>query len=97
MKSNDHLKNELDPFEDKELVQEGIMSGTPQKSIKPHWADKYEVLEIPPDVKKMNIPSVIKPPTVELKQLPSHLKYVFLESSQQLPVIISADLTSLQE
>ncbi|MCI03892.1 hypothetical protein A2U01_0024933, partial [Trifolium medium] len=29
MKSNDHLKNELTHFEDKELVQEGIVSGTP--------------------------------------------------------------------
>ncbi|MCI16563.1 hypothetical protein A2U01_0037707 [Trifolium medium] len=73
------------------------MSGTPLKELKPQWADKYDALEIPPDVKKMNIPSVIKPPIVELKQLPSHLKYMFLESSQQLLVIISTDLTSQQE
>ncbi|MCI30178.1 hypothetical protein A2U01_0051387, partial [Trifolium medium] len=97
MKSNDHLKNELTPSEDTKLVQEGIVSRTPSKELKPHWADKYEVLEIPPDVKKVNIPLVIKPPTVELKQLPTHLKYAFLESSQQMSVIISTDLTSQQE
>ncbi|MCI43344.1 hypothetical protein A2U01_0064581, partial [Trifolium medium] len=52
MKSNDHLKNELAPLEGKELVKEGIVGGTPPKPIKPHWVDKYEVLEIPPDVTK---------------------------------------------
>ncbi|MCI39868.1 hypothetical protein A2U01_0061100, partial [Trifolium medium] len=46
---------------------------------------------------KVNIPSIVKPPTLELKHLPSHLKYVFLETSQQLPVIVSADLTEDQE
>ncbi|MCI91101.1 hypothetical protein A2U01_0112395, partial [Trifolium medium] len=50
MKSNDLLKNELTPLEDKELVQEAIVSGTPSKELKPHWVDKYEALEIPPDV-----------------------------------------------
>ncbi|MCI46289.1 hypothetical protein A2U01_0067529 [Trifolium medium] len=50
--NNDHLKNELTLLEDKELVQEGIMSGTPSKEAKPQWFDKYEELEIPPDVKK---------------------------------------------
>ncbi|MCI57810.1 hypothetical protein A2U01_0079061, partial [Trifolium medium] len=35
--------------------------------------------------------------TLELKQLPSHLKYAFLETNQQLPVIVSADLTKDQE
>ncbi|MCI67191.1 hypothetical protein A2U01_0088449, partial [Trifolium medium] len=53
--------------------------------------------EIPPGVTKVNIPSVLKPPTLELKQLPSHLKYAYLETSQQLPVIISAALSEEQE
>ncbi|KAK8924217.1 hypothetical protein KSP39_PZI019125 [Platanthera zijinensis] len=33
-----------------------------------------------------------KPPTLELKTLPAHLKYVFLEAESKLPVIISAEL-----
>ncbi|KAK8954477.1 hypothetical protein KSP39_PZI002182 [Platanthera zijinensis] len=32
------------------------------------------------------------PPTLELKQLPEHLKYVFLEKDSKLPVIISSTL-----
>ncbi|MCH95107.1 hypothetical protein A2U01_0016081, partial [Trifolium medium] len=36
VKNNDHLKNELTLLENKELVQEGIVSGTPSKELKPH-------------------------------------------------------------
>ncbi|KAL0445302.1 UNVERIFIED_CONTAM: hypothetical protein Slati_2252900 [Sesamum latifolium] len=42
-------------------------------------------------------PSIEKPPSLELKPLPSHLKYVFLESDSSLPIIISSDLTIIQE
>jgi hypothetical protein len=79
------------------MVKEEIVSGTPTKPIKPHWVEIYEVLEIPPDVKKDNISSVVNPPTLELKQLPAHLKYAFLETSQQFSVIVAADLTDDQE
>nr|GEV22707.1 reverse transcriptase domain-containing protein [Tanacetum cinerariifolium] len=34
-----------------------------------------------------------KPPEVELKDLPPHLKYVFLEGDDKLPVIIAKDLS----
>ena len=34
---------------------------------------------------------------MELKPLPSHLHYAYLGSSETLPVIISADLSELQE
>ncbi|CAN6700797.1 unnamed protein product [Malus baccata var. baccata] len=36
-------------------------------------------------------------PTLELKPLPSHLKYVFLGEDQTLPVIISSSLTAQEE
>ncbi|KAL0345079.1 UNVERIFIED_CONTAM: Retrovirus-related Pol polyprotein from transposon opus [Sesamum radiatum] len=42
-------------------------------------------------------PSIEKPPILELKPLPSHLKYIFLGEDETLPVIISSDLTGLQE
>ncbi|MCH96263.1 hypothetical protein A2U01_0017247 [Trifolium medium] len=77
IKDNDHLKGELALLEGKELIKEGILGGTTPKPIKPHWVDKYEALEISSDVTNVNIPSVVKPPTLELKQLPSHLKYAF--------------------
>nr|GEV62340.1 reverse transcriptase domain-containing protein [Tanacetum cinerariifolium] len=37
--------------------------------------------------------SVDEPPAVELKDLPSHLEYAFLEGDDKLPVIISKDLS----
>ncbi|CAN6697872.1 unnamed protein product [Malus baccata var. baccata] len=43
------------------------------------------------------LPSVVQPPTLELKLLPSHLKYVFLGEEETLPVIISSSLTALEE
>ncbi|KAL0454826.1 UNVERIFIED_CONTAM: hypothetical protein Slati_0821800 [Sesamum latifolium] len=42
-------------------------------------------------------PSIEKPPPLELKPLPSYLKYIFLGKDETLPVIISSDLTGLQE
>ncbi|GKV04420.1 hypothetical protein SLEP1_g16575 [Rubroshorea leprosula] len=38
-----------------------------------------------------------EPPTLELKPLPSQLKYVYLGDSNTLPVIISASLTGIEE
>ncbi|CAN6570107.1 unnamed protein product [Malus baccata var. baccata] len=43
------------------------------------------------------LPSSVQPPTLELKPLPSHLKYVFLGEDQTLPVIISSSLTAQEE
>ena len=42
-------------------------------------------------------PSIEDPPTLELKQLPSHLKYAFLEKSEKLSVLIFAFWTGNQE
>ncbi|XP_073279577.1 uncharacterized protein [Primulina huaijiensis] len=41
--------------------------------------------------------SIEEPPTLELKPLPSHLKYVYLGENNKLPVIISSDLTDVIE
>ncbi|KAB2606299.1 S ribonuclease [Pyrus ussuriensis x Pyrus communis] len=43
------------------------------------------------------LPSTEQPPTLELKPLPSHLKYVFLGQDQTLPVIISNLITAQEE
>nr|GEU72193.1 reverse transcriptase domain-containing protein [Tanacetum cinerariifolium] len=42
---------------------------------------------------KFNKSSVDEPPVVELKVLPPHLKYAFLEGDEKLPVIIAKDLS----
>ncbi|CAN6707533.1 unnamed protein product [Malus baccata var. baccata] len=43
------------------------------------------------------LPSVVQPPTLELKPLPSHLRYVFLGEDETLPVIISSSLKAQEE
>ena len=40
-------------------------------------------------------PSIEDPPNLELKLLPSHLKYAFLGESEKLPVLISTFLTEI--
>ncbi|KAD5316739.1 hypothetical protein E3N88_16685 [Mikania micrantha] len=42
-------------------------------------------------------PSVEAPPSLELKELPPHLEYAFLDGDFDLPVIISAALTDVEK
>ncbi|KAL0286865.1 UNVERIFIED_CONTAM: hypothetical protein Scaly_2780200 [Sesamum calycinum] len=42
-------------------------------------------------------PSIEKPPSLEVKSLPSHLKYAFLENDSSLPIVVSSNLIGLQE
>ena len=44
-----------------------------------------------------SVPSVERPPQLEQKPLPSHLRYAYLGESSTLPIIISASLTALEE
>ncbi|GJQ96132.1 hypothetical protein Tco_0007271 [Tanacetum coccineum] len=39
-------------------------------------------------------PSSIKPPKLELKELPEHLEYAFLQENNQLPMVISSTLSA---
>ena len=43
------------------------------------------------------LPSIMQPPELKLKPLPSHLKYAFLVDKQKLPVIIAENLQPDQE
>ncbi|GJS82490.1 DNA-directed DNA polymerase [Tanacetum coccineum] len=42
-------------------------------------------------------PSSIEPPKLELKELPKHLKYAFLQENNQLPVVISSVLSTAEK
>ncbi|XP_075483869.1 uncharacterized protein LOC142524029 [Primulina tabacum] len=42
-------------------------------------------------------PSIEEPPFLELKQLPPHLKYLFLKEEHKLPVIVFSSLTGDEE
>ncbi|XP_022853327.1 uncharacterized protein LOC111374820 [Olea europaea var. sylvestris] len=57
-----------------------------------HW--QYECLG---DNPSPQVPSVEKVPTLELKPLPSHLRYAYLGESTTLPVIITNDMTMEEE
>nr|GEX16475.1 reverse transcriptase domain-containing protein [Tanacetum cinerariifolium] len=41
--------------------------------------------------------SIEEPPELELKELPSHLEYAFLEETNKLPVIIAKDLKDVEK
>ena len=58
------------------------------------WAPKFEPL---PPIEDRALPSEERPHTLELKPLPSHLKYAFLGVEETFPVIISSSLESEQE
>nr|GEU33513.1 reverse transcriptase domain-containing protein [Tanacetum cinerariifolium] len=46
---------------------------------------------------KIDKSSIDEPPEVELKDLPPHLEYVFLEGDDKLPVIIAKDLSDVEK
>ncbi|GJZ03892.1 hypothetical protein Tco_0537167 [Tanacetum coccineum] len=42
-------------------------------------------------------PSSVEPPNLELKELPEHLEYAFLQENNQLPVVISSVLSAVEK
>ncbi|CAN6685184.1 unnamed protein product [Malus baccata var. baccata] len=60
----------------------------------PKWRHVYESLGVP---KQPLFPSSEQAPKLELKLLPSHLKYAHLGVNKTLPVIIAADLNDTEE
>ncbi|CAN6568223.1 unnamed protein product [Malus baccata var. baccata] len=74
-------------------------------TMHPHIMNDFS-LDVPPNedmiemmaaLKSLPLQSVVQPPTLELKPLPSHLKYVFLGDDETLPVIISSTLMAHEE
>ena len=58
------------------------------------WAPKFEPL---PLIEDRALPLEERPPKLELKPLPSHLKYAFLGVEETFPIIISSSLELDQE
>ena len=56
----------------------------------------FSFIDLPLSNEKL-LPFILQAPTLELKPLPDHLKYVFLGEEDTLPVIIAKELTPLQE
>ncbi|GJR37873.1 retrovirus-related pol polyprotein from transposon 297 family protein [Tanacetum coccineum] len=62
---------------------------------RPPWS--YKVEPLPVNFNTATKPSLEVPPTLELKPLPSNLKYAFLGPNNTLPVIVASDLSGSQE
>ncbi|XP_070660549.1 uncharacterized protein [Malus domestica] len=58
---------------------------------------KFPTRELIPISTNKLLPSIIQAPILELKPLPSHLKYIFLGEKESLPTIISSSLTAQEE
>ncbi|KAD7116941.1 hypothetical protein E3N88_04209 [Mikania micrantha] len=59
---------------------------------------RYEAPKIQIQVTNQKLlPSIVQAPELELKELPNHLKYVYLGEKDTLPVIISNKLTNEQK
>ncbi|KAM2523466.1 hypothetical protein PS1_030284 [Malus domestica] len=63
----------------------------------PKLDGKYTNRESIPISTNKLLPSIIQAPILELKPLPSHLKYIFLGENETLPAIISSSLTTQEE
>ncbi|GJV73161.1 reverse transcriptase domain-containing protein [Tanacetum coccineum] len=84
---------ECDPEEDI-LLLEAILNSEPLSPL-PNHANYFP--EVRKELKiceaKTDETSIDEPPEVELKDLPPHLEYAFLEGNNKLPVIIAKDLS----
>ncbi|CAN6687784.1 unnamed protein product [Malus baccata var. baccata] len=66
------------------------------ESLPKHGGKSPNFDYIPISTNKL-LPSIIQAPVLELKPLPSHLKYIFLGENETLPAIISSFLTEQEE
>ncbi|KAI5395141.1 hypothetical protein KIW84_061658 [Lathyrus oleraceus] len=95
LKINNVLENELGKLDKDNNLQDGIISGP---LYEPYGkAEPVEVLESSPDEKKHSLPLVDNSPDLELKNMPAHLQYAYLEEVQNLPVVVATDLSDKQK
>ncbi|CAN6697787.1 unnamed protein product [Malus baccata var. baccata] len=66
------------------------------ESLPKHDGKSPNFDSIPISTNKL-LPSIIQAPILDLKPLPSHLKYIFLGENETLPAIISSSLTTQEE
>ncbi|GKD74853.1 hypothetical protein Tco_1333135, partial [Tanacetum coccineum] len=84
------LSNLDDDYYDTEgdiLYLEKLLNEDPSPTLPPIKNDDLKQVDV-----TMMKPSIEEPPELELKDLPSHLEYAFLEGTDKLPVIISKEL-----
>ncbi|CAN6679391.1 unnamed protein product [Malus baccata var. baccata] len=85
-----------EPFHAVASSEEFIELVAALESLPKHGNKSPNFDSIPISTKKL-LPSIIQAPVLELKPLPSHLKYIFLGENETLPAIISSFLTAQEE
>ncbi|GJY09103.1 reverse transcriptase domain-containing protein, partial [Tanacetum coccineum] len=69
------------------LYLEKLLNEDPSPNLPPMKNEDLKQVDV-----TMTKPSIEEPPELELKDLPPHLEYAFLEGTDKLPVIISKEL-----
>ncbi|GJU73418.1 reverse transcriptase domain-containing protein [Tanacetum coccineum] len=90
LRTPEELSNLDDDYDDMEgdiLYLEKLLNKDPSLTLPPMKNDDLKQVDV-----TMTKPSIKEPPELELKDLPSHLEYAFLEGTDKLPVIISKEL-----
>ncbi|KAM2128304.1 hypothetical protein ACFX1R_008115 [Malus domestica] len=85
-----------EPFHVVAYSEEFIELAAALESLPKHGGKSPNFDSIPISTNKL-LPSIIQAPVLELKPLPSHLKYIFLGENETLPAIISSFLTAQEE
>ncbi|GKD68201.1 reverse transcriptase domain-containing protein, partial [Tanacetum coccineum] len=86
----DNPSNLSDDYYDTEgdiLYLEKLLNEDPSPNLPPMKKEDLKQVDV-----TMMKPSIEEPPELELKDLPPHLEYAFLEGNNKLPVIISKEL-----
>ncbi|GJX86951.1 reverse transcriptase domain-containing protein [Tanacetum coccineum] len=81
----DELSNLDDDYYDTEgdiLYLEKLLNEDPSSNLPPMKNDELKQVDV-----TMTKPSIKEPPELELKDLPSHLEYAYLEGTDKLPAI----------
>ncbi|KAH9726990.1 hypothetical protein KPL70_008483 [Citrus sinensis] len=86
------LQKDENEFVLNSVLQETIYELNSLRTLTHHMSNN----ELPSSNAKL-LPSILQAPKIELKPLPSHLKYMFLGDDETLPVIISSKLSTLEE
>ncbi|GKE36547.1 reverse transcriptase domain-containing protein, partial [Tanacetum coccineum] len=90
LRTPEELSNLDDDYYDTEgdiLYLEKLLNEDSSPTLPPLKNDDLKQVDV-----TMTKPSIEEPPELELKDLPSHLEYAFLEGTDKLPVIISKEL-----
>ena len=90
----DPLETSLVHNDKEELVEEAEEYVKWIDSFQPNRRKYYDPLG---ENTQTSVPSIERPPQLEQKSLPSHLRYAYLGESSTLPVIISASLIAIEE